>query len=194
MSDMPSTSTSTSTSTAFIELPSSDTRVAASIRQLLVEVDNEFVPPLSCRSDTTNKGFAAVSGCNGPDEYVRQTLSRPCLVAFRDDQFAGFMALLPRHHDPYLNIGDLCIYVVTVATRRQYRGQGVARQLYEALFGLAPEFASPFVATRTWNTNASHIALLEKLGFQQVNRLRDDRGCGIDTLYFARSLHAVGQS
>ncbi|MGI8647545.1 MAG: GNAT family N-acetyltransferase [Mycobacteriales bacterium] len=179
-------STTFATSIHFVEHPTFDARVAASIRQLLVEVDNEFVPPLSCRSSTTTKDFVAVSDSDGPGEYVRQTLSQPCLVAFRDDALAGFMRLHLRHHNSDLNIGDLCTFVRTVVTSHRYRRQGVATQLYETLFKLAPECASPFVATRTWNENTSHIALLEKLGFQQVNRLQDDRGCGIDSLYFAR--------
>lgn len=190
---MADVSTTSSTSIDFIEHPSSDARIAASIHQLLVEVDKEFVPPLSCRNNATIKNFAAVSDSNDPGEYIHQTLSRPSLVVFRDGEFAGLMSFRLHYRDSYLNIGNPCTYVVTVATHRQYRRQGVARELYEALFGLAPEFASPFVATRTWNANSSHIALLEKLGFQQMNRLQNDRGFGIDTLYFARSLHTVGR-
>ena len=40
------------------------------------------------------------------------------------------------------------------------------------------------IALRTWSTNAAQLRLMEKLGFTCVLRLPDDRGPGVDTVYY----------
>jgi hypothetical protein len=42
----------------------------------------------------------------------------------------------------------------------------------------------PYATTRTWSTNASHLDLLDELGFDLIKRVEDDRGDGIDTVYY----------
>lgn len=175
-------------SIGLVENPRTNRGIAAQIEDLLVEVDNEFVPPLSWRDSATVRDSAVVIDGVRPDWYVRQALARPCLVAFQENEFAGFMSFLPQHDEPNLDCNNLSTYVVTVATHRRFRRQGVARTLYRAAFALPAEFASPFITTRTWSANVVHIGLLERLDFHEVKRLKDDRGVGIDTVYYARAL------
>jgi len=42
------------------------------------------------------------------------------------------------------------------------------------------------VVTGTWSTNKAHISLLRKAGFQTLITKMDDRGIGIDAVYFIR--------
>jgi RimJ/RimL family protein N-acetyltransferase len=56
--------------------------------------------------------------------------------------------------------------------------------MYEHLFFTL--FPTHHLFTRTWSTNAAHIAILGKFGFSQIARIENDRGEGIDTVYFAK--------
>ena len=37
---------------------------------------------------------------------------------------------------------------------------------------------------RTWSTNRAQAHLMPELGFEEVLRLPNDRGCGVDTVYY----------
>ena len=63
--------------------------------------------------------------------------------------------------------------------------RGVAKALYQRM----EELARPgIVSLRTWSTNHAQIAVLKRRGYDCVRRIADDRGEGIDTIYFAKSL------
>lgn len=40
--------------------------------------------------------------------------------------------------------------------------------------------------TRTWSTNDAHIHILQSIGFVMVKNIDNDRGIGINTLYFEK--------
>lgn len=42
------------------------------------------------------------------------------------------------------------------------------------------------ITLRTWSTNGAQEHILDKLGYSLVRRLKDDRGEGIDTVYFVK--------
>lgn len=42
------------------------------------------------------------------------------------------------------------------------------------------------IFTRTWSTNFAHIKILQAFGFETVKVLKNDRGSGIDTVYFKK--------
>ena len=63
------------------------------------------------------------------------------------------------------------------------RGQGAMKRFYQAIIDSNP---GKNVATRTWSGNDAHLHVLEKHGFELFARLPDDRGPGIDTVYFIR--------
>ena len=44
---------------------------------------------------------------------------------------------------------------------------------------------------RTWSTNGVQRSLLERSGYRMVRCLADDRGPGIDTLYYLKELGQV---
>ena len=53
--------------------------------------------------------------------------------------------------------------------------------MYEGILRL---FGGSEVRTRTWSGNDRQIGLLGSLGFREQERIVDDRGAGIDTIYF----------
>lgn len=166
---------------------------AREIRRLLDLTSSEFVPPLHARTSTTSKNFESVEvdDNSGFNEFVAQTLQENCLIAELDGKFAGFMSFLPHFSDALLDEWSPCTYVVTIAADPNMRQLGIGRSLYDAVFNLSPDVASPNIATRTWISNAGHIGLLNKLGFKEVHRINNDRGNDIHTVYFARRVNAA---
>ena len=50
----------------------------------------------------------------------------------------------------------------------------------------------PYVTTRTWDSNDRHLDLLSDLGFELLTRIEDDRGEGIDTVYYGIAVEDFG--
>jgi hypothetical protein len=42
------------------------------------------------------------------------------------------------------------------------------------------------IFTRTWDGNAGHLKVLDRLGFSLLETLENDRGPGIHTVYYGR--------
>ena len=157
------------------------------IWRLLEIADDEFVPPLSSRTGTEQRrGLDEQSG-DDLSTFYEACLDHEFLLAEKNEEVVGFLSF----HDGY-EIEELrgyrpSNYVSTVVVHPEHRRNGYARRLYEHLFeALPPASQQPYVTTRTWGTNDSHIALLEAFGFDRVVRVPDDRGPGIDTVYFGR--------
>ncbi len=140
--------------------------------------DEDFVPPLSTRMSTTQKNLnpGASEDVEGPVEYFAELKKQHNLLAVEDNRLLGFMSFRPDH--------ELGCYVSTVIVDASIRNQGIAKQLYEKLIATA---VRP-IATRTWSQNHAHIHILEELGFINFDTIPNDRGVGIDTVYFKRDL------
>lgn len=175
-----------SVSTADIAAP----EVASSVRRILLQCDSEFIPPLSSRNSTTQ---SELSGCvlepSGIDEYFDGLKSQDLLVAEVDCEIAGFLSFRNGYQCPELGGFVPANYVTTVCVDPDARGKAICSEMYRFLIESLPrEKELPFLAARTWGSNSEHIRILGKFGFSPVSRLKDHRGRGIDTVYFARRL------
>ncbi len=138
---------------------------------LIEKYEGEFVPPLSKRP-------SAGGGLEGGSlrEYISSLLSAKVLAAKKDRRVIGClcykMQMLPFVSKPVP-------LVSTVIVEKPFRSVGVGRALYQKAISENKE-----LYVRTWNTNTNHIKLLERLGFQEVYRIKDHRGKGIDTVYW----------
>jgi ribosomal protein S18 acetylase RimI-like enzyme len=161
---------------------------ADAIWSLLEIADGEFVPPLSTRTGTEQRQGLDERSRDDLTTFFEACLDHEFLLAEQADDVVGFLSF----HDGY-EIEELqgyvpSNYVSTVVVHPDHRRKGYARQLYQHLFeALPPAVEQPYVTTRTWGTNDSHIALLEEFGFETLSRVPDDRGPGIDTVYFGRA-------
>lgn len=178
------------TTTEYIPEPG---RFSDGIRRLLVASDDEFVPPLSGREGTTQReGLADTSGVatgnvgEAIEAYHSQCVSQHLIVCHDGGELRGFMSFRDGYRTPELDGFQPSNYVSTIIVAPEYRRRGLAREMYERILSELPSgIASPHVTTRTWSTNRSHLSLLEELGFENVRTLPDDRGDGIDTVYYA---------
>lgn len=155
------------------------------VRDLLLEVDSEFVPPLSTRADTL--ALHSPSGCamKGRGRYLDALRRESWLAALAGDEVVGLLTFLDAHDDPRLAAWSPSLYATTVAVAARVRRKGVARQLYDALEATARQRAVPYLTTRTWTTNSGHLGFLHSRGFQRVAQLPNDRSTGVGTVYLA---------
>jgi ribosomal protein S18 acetylase RimI-like enzyme len=166
-----------------------DQQISAEIWNLLVTLDDEFVPPLSARNSTV---AMILNGSEhhhvdpaGPKAYYQEVLNQVVLLARIDGACIGLMAF--RHCciiKPIAEFGP-CNYITTVGVMPEVRSIGVARLMYNyLLFDLPGHWKCQRWATRTWSTNDDHILLLKSLDFRCVKILKNHRGPGVDTMYF----------
>ncbi|GAB3021401.1 GNAT family N-acetyltransferase [Natronobiforma cellulositropha] len=169
-----------------VSLVDPDTEVTA-IERLLTAADNSFVPPLS--SDA--RAAIARSGDEGDAtsiaDYLDACLARPMVAAFDGDTLVGFASFHRCDDHPTLEPYTPTTHVDVLVVAESHRNCGVATRLYHSLLEELPRtLETPFVSTKTWSTNHAHLAILERLAFTCVGRVPDDRGPGIDTVYYAR--------
>ena len=154
------------------------------ILEILTSCGNEFVPPLAERESTTQSSLASSHENAGgiPYRYFEALKKQHILIAEESGIVMGFMSFKENHITDILTDRYLPnVYISTVLTDRRFRRQGVTKALYQSLL---EKYKGKTVCTRTWSTNASHIRLLSGLGFAECGRIPNDRGAGIDTVYF----------
>lgn len=154
--------------------------------EILCETDREFIPPLSYREDTKQKNlYVQQSETKPPYIYFEKVTKQSNLLAMEEGHVVGFMSF---EEDYFLELEEKSyetLYMSTLIVRKESRRKGISSRLYEELL---KRFQDRNIITRTWSTNVSHIGLLEKLGFQMIECIRNDRGPGIDTVYYGRIL------
>nr|WP_254274657.1 GNAT family N-acetyltransferase [Halomicroarcula marina] len=107
--------------------------------------------------------------------------------AFDEGHLVGFCSFERLEDADALSAFTPTNHVEIIAVDESHRGRGLAMRMYQTLLSDVPNaWHAPAASTKTWHTNEAHIAVLENLGFEEVARIPDDRGAGVDTLYFAR--------
>lgn len=156
------------------------------IWKLLTESDKEFVPPLSSRNSTQQSSFdTSASEGTVPKEYFDNLLKQQFILAKDAETVVGFLSFLPEKDLAALTGLTLppVNYVSTIIVNKSFRGHGITRQMYHCLIENAGGFP---IATRTWSTNFGHLHILQEEGFKLIHTITDDRGPGIDTVYYMR--------
>ena len=150
---------------------------------ILTQNDTAFVPPLSSRTGTTQTSFQSKENPSGVADYLTQMLSQQILGVFLEDNRVGFVSYREnRVTDVFGAETMLNIYISTLVLQPETRGMGITKKAYRYLFDeIYPERN---VYTRTWSTNTAHIKILQSFGFEELKRIPNDRGEGIDTVYF----------
>jgi ribosomal protein S18 acetylase RimI-like enzyme len=157
-------------------------KLHTAFEELLRLCDKEFVPPLSSRASTTQSELRPAQEHRGIEAYCAAMLEQEVLCALDGDKLLGFVSYRKDHtcdeisDDQFPNI-----YISTLIVSPCARGQGLTKQMYEIIF---KKHSDRKIFTRTWSKNHAHIAILKKFGFREHIRKKNDRGDGIDTVYF----------
>ena len=159
------------------------------IESLLLECDDEFVPPLSRRSSTTQTCLTvhtADADKQGIRQYFEELIKQDFIIAKQKNDIIGFLSFIENYRSRYIGNGKECTYISTIIVERSVRGQGIARSMYREMLSLANKRGAA-VATRTWSGNHGQLKILKQLGFDMCACIPNDRGKGIDTVYFCLS-------
>jgi len=155
---------------------------------LLSAADEDFVPPLSKRSvnpKTNRNTFSDVKCEENLRDYLAAMISEEVLAIFEGGKLSGFVSFAENlKNDVIDEETHPNIYIGTAVISEELRGRGTLSAAYNHLFNEIYPDRSIF--TRTWSTNAAHIRVLGKFGFSEIKRIKNDRGDGIDTIYFAK--------
>ena len=148
------------------------------LKEMLRKHDKEFVPPLSSRDSAVHTNFDELSYSCNIGMYCNEMIKHNVYVVVDEDKIVALIAFRYNYTNKYIRKTPN-IYVSTVIVDNRYRGKGIADKLYEELMtkGLP-------IYVRTWSTNKSHIRVLDKLQFDLIKTIENDRGEGIDTLYY----------
>lgn len=158
---------------------------ASGIRRLLAAAESEFVPPLSARQGTTQTDGLDEQRNDALDAYYEQCIDQSFIIAHETGAVVGFLSFRPDYAIDELGGYTPSNYVSTIIVDPDHRRHGYARRLYDELLTDPPQsLREPYVTTRTWGSNDRHLRLLEQLGFELLTRIEDDRGEGIDTVYY----------
>jgi len=162
------------------------------IWQILCECDKEFIPALSARESSTQGNLNNNTSLDvKPQSYFENMITQNFILAIDEEtgSLVGFMTFRSNYHCEELKDYAPSNYITTICVKKDYRNHGITKGFYEVILENVEdaELASNFVTTRTWSTNDAHIHLLNKLGFINCTTLKNHRGEGIDTVYFAKN-------
>ena len=153
------------------------------IKNILQKYNNEFVPPLSYRSGTLDRDLIH-STENSIDNYLQDILKQNIVYATIDNQVIGFVSYIKNYSCKELE-NMKCFYISTIIIKEEYRRQYLSFRLTDIIYQQAKKEKLPIIE-RTWSTNFSQINSLNKLGFTRIKEIKNDRGNGINTLYFIK--------
>lgn len=155
------------------------------ILEMLIAADGDFVPPLSSRSSTTQSVLTASEKIGGGVvSYFEELKKQRTLAATEDGKLIAFVSFKEDFVNDKIKNEDVPnIYISTLLVKPEGRGKGLTQKMYDILF---KQYENINIFTRTWSTNAAHIKILSKFDFETLCVLKNDRGNGIDTVYFVK--------
>ncbi len=156
------------------------------ILDMLTTADEEFIPPLSARSSTTQSDLSyRKNASSGVLNYFKELKKQRFLAATENDKLVAFVSFKENFTNEKIGNDQLPnIYISTVLVAPDGRGKGLTSKMYETLFR---EYENVNVFTRTWSTNEVHIKILSRFNFKILCVLKNDRGNGVDTVYFKKA-------
>ena len=159
------------------------------IWEILCECDKEFIPFLSSRESSTQSKLDVLGSDQiKPVSYFNIMIAQNFILAFDNkvDKVVGFMTFKNNYYCEELESYSPSNYITTICVNKDYRNQGITKGFYRMMLTcLKDELKNPYITTRTWSTNASHIRILEQLNFKITKKLINHRGPNIDTVYYA---------
>ena len=79
-------------------------------------------------------------------------------------------------------------YINFLAIHPEYRGLGLSSKLERELVSKLEKEGIQYINVCTWSTNKPVLNFYEKMNYQLNHVLKNDRGDGIDTIYYCKCL------
>ena len=148
--------------------------------RFLVEIDSDFVPPLSGRSSTSQLDFSEPKPPGHTFPYLEGLLRQEIITAYIGNSLTGFLSYIEDFEDISLGL-PRSNYITTIAVSRAFRGKGIGKLLYSEALKDNRTFT-----TRTWTRDDAQISTLEKFGFKPLKVIENHRGPGVHTIYYIK--------
>jgi len=100
------------------------------LKDLLILIDNEFVPSLSSRDGTTQMKFLNTNMEN-INLYFKNLLSQNIILAEINDNLVGFISFIDNYYNDIPKDNTPCNYITTIGVSPKYRGKYIAQNLYK---------------------------------------------------------------
>lgn len=142
------------------------------LKEFMELVDSEFVPPLSSRP----------GGIKGRISGNLATEDANYLIAEIEGRIAGVIG----YRKNWNGTGES--YISFIAVHPEYRRIGIARSLDNALMQKLSFDGILHVNITTWSTNPNVCKMYKQMGYHVFRFLKDDRGPGVDTIYFKKAI------
>lgn len=172
-----------------------DEREKKQIWDILCECDREFYPPLSARNSSVQKDLRTENPSEEdrsvtPTVYFDEMIQQYFILAFDDKgEMTGYMTFKKDYICDALQSFGKSLYITTICVRKDYRRQHVMNSLYDCMESEVTKFCGcPRISTRTWSENDAHMHGLAQRGYKLLCRLENDRGPGVDTVYYGREI------
>jgi ribosomal protein S18 acetylase RimI-like enzyme len=141
-------------------------------------VNNDFIPPISKRRGLPKKKEIE----NFTKKMIRGKKST--MIIFESNRKINGIICFSEDYWKNKNIP----HIVEFAVHKSHRHKGVGTLLLEYIFNLLERKGYKSVTIRTWSTNKLALNLYRKVGFKKIKTIKNDRGKGIDTIYFKKKL------
>ena len=171
----------------FIRDRITDEKEKDEVLAILNACNRDFCPPLSQRADTSQKNLEqGTENEDGVMNYFKAVLEQHTAVGKTDGKIISFLSYKTDYSCKELEKFGSVYYLTTLCVLPRYRGLGYSEEMYKAVIeNIFSGDGDAVVTLRTWSTNRAQMHLMERLGFSCVAVLKDDRGKGVDTMYFA---------
>ncbi len=155
---------------------------------ILCQCNEEFYPKLSARNSSSQKNLkdTSIQGAEDtPIVYYEEMIQQDFILAYEENEVVGFMTFKKNYECDSLSSFGKSLYITTVCVNKKKRGQGIMKALYHAMEKEVTEICGcNRISTRTWSLNVAQTHELSKRGYKTICVLEDDRGPGVDTIYF----------
>ncbi|SFB09138.1 MULTISPECIES: GNAT family N-acetyltransferase [unclassified Bacillus (in: firmicutes)] len=168
-----------------------DPSLKEEVWEILCECDKEFIPHLSSRESSVQSMLTVNKTTEQkPKLYFNEMLQQHFILCQDEEsgRVVAFLSYRNQYDADELKDHNPSNYITTICTTKSYRNKGITRTFYEIIFSdqLPEQLRMPYVTTRTWSTNDSHIHILNSLDFDKVRILKNHRGENVDTIYFSK--------
>ncbi|ADI74349.1 GCN5-related N-acetyltransferase [Methanohalobium evestigatum Z-7303] len=147
------------------------------IHRFMELVNDEFFPPLDKREKSIDKRIQQTI-LNTNSAYLiaeSETENNFCFIA----GLIGFEKYWKSEDDAYINF---------LAVHPEYRGMGLSSKLEKQLELKLKQDGILYINVCTWSTNKPVLNFYEKMNYRINSVLKNDRGNGIDTIYYYKCL------
>lgn len=163
------------------------------IWEILCQCDEEFYPPLSARNSSSQKQLKSEDGgsmmqTQKPVAYFEEMIRQDFLLAYDEsERIVGFMTFKKDYICESLEKFGRSLYITTICVRSECRGQNILGMMYEYMeTEVTKQCGCLRISTRTWSLNTAHMHGLARRRYEILDILKNDRGNGVDTIYFGK--------